>query len=495
MSYAGRYGFEEKGLKMTRGPAPISISALVALLCCLASCASLDGRTSQILSVGQDGTGDYSSIQAALDAAEEGAVIHIGPGNFVEHVVISKPVTLQGSGWNKTTILERNRAAEEQNALRDRMQKATTDAERDAIRAEFRKRAAENWLRSPLVVADTKDVIVRGLKVAWPGPHKEGSLSNGGAVTIRHAQATLSNCAVVGSAASGVEIQDESDALIRHCLIAAAWNSGIVVGDREGGGPVKVRIENCDIRNCYYAGIVIRPRCDESVVQDCRVSGAAWHGIRYDDTSPTIRYNAIFANARSGIYASGRTAAHVQGNLFYNNEMDGMSCWFQNRDTIEGNTFVQNHREALAVLGASRPLIRHNVFYDHPHALITGEISSERSDARWTGSLELDRNLFWKNAVVLGHFSRTTQGGPWRIEMRELPAVSNSILKDPLFRNVSRQDFSFPKRSPAGTNGIGVAQPLTMTSPYDLQPEEQAIIPPGNTRDYRRWIQNPGQRL
>lgn len=46
----------------------------------------------------------YSSIQAAINAASEGATITIGKGTYVENVVVNKRLTLQGSG--KSTIIE-----------------------------------------------------------------------------------------------------------------------------------------------------------------------------------------------------------------------------------------------------------------------------------------------------------------------------------------------------------------------------------------------------
>ncbi len=48
---------------------------------------------------------DYSTIQAAVNAAPEGATILIGPGTYVEQVTITKSLTLEGSGMG-VTILE-----------------------------------------------------------------------------------------------------------------------------------------------------------------------------------------------------------------------------------------------------------------------------------------------------------------------------------------------------------------------------------------------------
>jgi len=46
----------------------------------------------------------FSSINAAIEAASEGATITIGKGTYVENVVVTKPVTLNGSG--KSTVIE-----------------------------------------------------------------------------------------------------------------------------------------------------------------------------------------------------------------------------------------------------------------------------------------------------------------------------------------------------------------------------------------------------
>ena len=47
---------------------------------------------------------DYSSIQAAIDAAELGAIIAVGSGEYLESLVIQKPLTLQGSGRGETIL-------------------------------------------------------------------------------------------------------------------------------------------------------------------------------------------------------------------------------------------------------------------------------------------------------------------------------------------------------------------------------------------------------
>jgi hypothetical protein len=240
------------------------------------------------------------------------------------------------------------------------------------------------------------------------------------------------------------------------------------------------RLTDSDIRNCHYAGIRIAPD-NQATIERCRVSGAAWHGIRYDDASPRILGNLIFGNARSGIYASGRTAAVVKGNLFYADEMGGMSCWFQNQDLIEGNTFAHHRLAALSILGASKPTVRRNIFYTNPIGVSRADIGDNSPFAKSDGSMLLEDNLFWANEhdIQKGH-------APGAYEPVALDGRTG-VAANPQFVAPTAKDFSLRADSPARRQGIGVADPVSFPSPWPLQPEESAIIPQGDTRDYRQW--------
>jgi len=47
---------------------------------------------------------DFATIQAAIDAAAPGAVIHVAPGTYTEQVIITKDLTLRGAGAGATVI-------------------------------------------------------------------------------------------------------------------------------------------------------------------------------------------------------------------------------------------------------------------------------------------------------------------------------------------------------------------------------------------------------
>jgi parallel beta-helix repeat protein len=220
-------------------------------------------------------------------------------------------------------------------------------------------------------------------------------------------------------------------------------------------------------------------------VKACRISGAGWHGIRYDDTSPEIIGNLIYKNFRTGIYASRNTAALVKGNLFYENESAGMWCLYQNKDMIENNTFASNHWAGLTVSGAAQPIIRRNIFFDNPRAVYCGNLRDDSPFARFQNLPPIEGNLFWKNeSKVVQEKSGSAESTAEEIRLDE---KTGNRSEDPLFKGVKKRDFNILPSSPALQNAIGAPSLIIFESPWPLQPEELAIIPDTDTRDSEKW--------
>lgn len=440
-----------------------------------------------ILTVNSNGQGDKTSVQEAIDAGVPGTVVRISPGVYEERIVIDKPVTLEGDGWEKTTIMTKSVAAEKFNMalmkfsvqIGNRLKEAKTPDQRAAILEEFSSEYGQE--HALVLVTNTDGVVLRGLKLTFPGKIIEGRILPVPIIKFSNAGAKVTDCAIIGSTGHGVEIAGDSDVEICKCLVAAAWSNGVVVS-AEKSSP-KARILDCDVRNCYHYGIAIRPGCDSMLVQGCRISGSAWHGIRYDHASPTIIGNSIWGNARAGIYTSGRTAATTSQNIFYKNEGSAISCWGQSADKIENNTFVSNYREAIAIQGGSKPTIRKNIFFSNAVAIALS--SSIGLDAA-----TLEGNLYWQNGTlekVRGSGSETKAGKQKSVEV---PASDPAGLAvDPMFVEPVKEYFSLAADSPARKAGIGAPDPISFQSPWALQPEEKAIIPDGDTRNSRQWKQ------
>ena len=388
------------------------------------------------------------SIQNAIDAAADGSIITIAQGTYRERLTVGKPITLRGAGWDKTIIKPEKAGGftvEEKDEFFRKLEATTDPRERMKLATEI----AGPRLQPPTItVKSTDGVTIEKLKVSGPATASDGNaIAPDTLVMLDGAtQTKIRDCAVLGPYGNGITVTNGSSAEISGTLVAAMWGSGIQIAKA-----TTVTLSDSDIRNCYHRGVTISS--DKATVKNCRISGSAWHGIRYDHCSPSIIDNHIFANARSGIYASGNTAATVRGNIFTKNEMDGISCWFNNVDNIEANIFADNLREGLAVLGDSKPTLSKNIIARNPIGIMMGGIRGRDDKLVGSPQPKLLDNTFWKNEQDIKLADKT----------QPLPQGNKS---------------ADPKLDEAK---------LTPTSAWEITPEEKAIIPHSETRDYSKW--------
>jgi|GEM_PF-1092222 len=496
---------------LTRGALAVVLAVAAALVVPLAG-ASFAGSLSQpaavaegvpsqdqdAITVAADGGAMYRSIQKAIDAAPAGATVRIAPGRYEENLVVSKPLTLEGSGWDRTTIagtfdLSAAKDPEVMREFQRRAKEAQSDADRSALRVEFWAKYGPN---PPLDVRDVENVVVRNLKFTYSGEHPEGSVSHGAAVSLMCCQAELENCAVVGSPVSGIGVGGGCDVEIRRCLVAAVGATGISVGRTSASPPgdidpndpgawhaPRVRIVDCELRACRHLGIVFTSGVEDALVEGCRISGSAWHGIRYDDAAPMIRGNLIFRNERMGIYASGKTKATVTGNVFLENGMAGISCWRQGCDTIEGNTFACNIRSGVEILENSNPVLRKNIFFANPTAVATSNVTDTSPYVHDQESITFEQNIFWQNEQATSWVRPANGGGDPVTGTIQKSGAKGNLESDPLFKDAEGLDFSLLAESPALSAGIGAVTQPALRSRWPAQPEEKPFT---EAREVRR---------
>jgi hypothetical protein len=436
------------------------------------------------LQVGAEG--QFTSIQQAIDEATSGSIVQVGPGRFEERLFITKPITIEGAGPDKTVIVSRTLTPSEgfERKLSEKMTAARTEEQRQAVRQEFEATIqAMLQSQSAVRIAGAKGVVLRNLKITDPGAPPPGGTMVAGMVTCSRSRLLLENCLLVGTPSDALRVRT-TDLEMRHCLVAAAWGTGISL-DVDGGGGT-ARISDCDIRNCHHVGILIGYNTP-TTVERCRISGSAWHGIRYGG-APQVVNCLIFGNYRTGIYAHGMPGAVITNNVFFRNEMGAIAFFESKLDRIEGNTFIKNKGAGVSVLGPSQPLLRRNLFAANGQAIFCAAIQGE--SPKLIGAPVLENNLFWNNQK---EFVRSVSKSEAQIrtdpvlETVELRAETKSIYRDPQFKNLAGTDFSFASGSPALRESIGAVKPLAFESPWPLQPEERAMIPDSDSRDDRFW--------
>lgn len=381
------------------------------------------------------------SIQAAIKDAPPHSTIRISKGTFPESLVINKPLTIEGAGWDQTILTP--------------------------VYASLSK-----FPKSTLVT-DAKGVVIRNLQITIRNYSKNQYHS---LMEIENSGVTLEGCALLGPSANGLVIHKSSQVKVSNSLVAAVWGTGIRVAGKVESEASRLQLDRSVVRSCYHRCVTLGSGCDDSSITRSWISGSAWHGIRYDSASPTISRNYIGGNARSGIYASGTTKAKISENIFADNEMGGMSCWFNNEDQIETNYFLNNHRESISVIGSSKPLLRRNMF------LRTGGVavvcSYTKNDKNF-GAPIFDGNL-------ADHGVSPLRKG----EKIEASVEGITILDQPHPRN-----FGNSILFPGLTWPEGPLAPPATKAPFvhrsklwpELLPAERTMVPDGVGRSYQHW--------
>ena len=342
------------------------------------------------------------SIQAALDQAAAGAVIQLAPGRFAERVVLSKPVTLRGSGWQETELvlgLEDSSKASSQaawNAMRE-----VRDAPDEATRIKrYRTLVRTSSLKPPILIDGCEGVVLEHLEVRLEGRPPQGAVRRESAIIVLDASATLRHLAVTGSPGNGIEVSYGKNVTVTDSLVCAAWGTGVELTSNVSSNYLVSRSE---LRSNHHRCLTIGGGQGLVRVAENRISGSGWHGIRYDGASPIIERNLIFGSRRTGIYASGSTRAQVRGNVFDANPFTG---WFDCQDRIVRNAFVGNGKQLLgrgqvgvSIIGQSNPTIEDNLFAYMETAIEVSKTKGEMGEPK--GRVEARDNRFFKNGSQL----------------------------------------------------------------------------------------------
>jgi len=292
-----------------------------------------------MITVGDDGPGDFSTIQAAIDDANDGDVVLVAPGTYTgdgkrDIDFKGKAITVKSETGPENCIIDCN------------------GTENDHHRG-FLFHSGE----SP-------DSVLQGFSI------KNGFADKGGGVFCEGSSPTISDCIVtrckvyagMGGRGAGIYCY-QSEAVIRDCVLS----ENIALPDFGHGGGIccakgSVTITNCVIEN----------------------NSETWSGgIDCVEGSPGIYKCTILNNENSGIFCR-QSRARIEDCLMIGNGQFGVICEFNDSATIEGCIIrggnaplhptgigcssssptihkcliAGNGFSAVDCIGASRPIIR-----------------------------------------------------------------------------------------------------------------------------------------
>jgi nitrous oxidase accessory protein NosD len=240
---------------------------------------------------------DFTSIQAAVDAAASGDTIEVGEGTFLENVLIeAKSLTVEGAA-RETTIVDGGHSGSV-------FLISTTDGiDVEARIAHMTVRngsssgvCADGWFSSgPLVSAVLDDLLIE--------KSSGSSCAGGGVTSLDAAQVTVSNSIIAGNLtpAWGAVVSWYGDLTITDSIIEGNQADGIFVW---GATYDALPLDLSDSIVSGNSGHGILTQWGVVTVSNSTISGNVDHGLFFDYSTATVTSSTISGNTGAGIVSA-----------------------------------------------------------------------------------------------------------------------------------------------------------------------------------------------
>ncbi|MEO8047027.1 MAG: pectinesterase family protein [Nitrospirota bacterium] len=246
------------------------------------------------LVVALDGTGDYVSLQEAVDAAKKGDTVFVKPGRYPQDVTIhsKEKIKFVGAGVDQVTILGREIVV---GALHvGKWPYGATDIEISDMTINDRGGHAVGLFNG-------QGIVLRRIKI------------NGMLFSQQVHDVRIEDCVIGGSETTGVQFADSEAVLM-----------GNVIHDNDHGvsiaGNSNVRLERNVIRQSLFEAVVVSGHARAVIVSNTLVKnggGAAFLGQSQNDVSG----NVVGLN-RVGFVIAPTSQTTSSFNAFYNTDGD-----------------------------------------------------------------------------------------------------------------------------------------------------------------------------
>lgn len=243
------------------------------------------------ITVALDGSGDFTSIQEAVDSAKKGDTVFVKPGSYSQDLTIhsKEKIKLVGAGVDKVTMLGRE----------------------DIV----------GVLHVGKWPYGATDIEITGLTINEHGGHALG-IFNGKGITLRDLRVNgmlfgqqvedvrIEDCVIGGSETTGVQFADSQAILV-----------GNFIHDNDHGvniaGKSEVRLERNVIIRSLFEAVVVTDKAKAVLVSNTLVKnggGVAFHGSSHSEVSG----NVVGLN-KVGFLFSGSGEAKTSFNALYKN--------------------------------------------------------------------------------------------------------------------------------------------------------------------------------
>ena len=274
-----------------------------------------------VITVDDDGTADYNTIQAAVDAASAGDTIYVYNGRYHENIIISKSLTLSGQD-EANVIIDGDRSG---NCIKLSSSDVIvngftiTNASDYGLYAIFSDLNVENVT----ITDNTKSGINFNYGKAFTIRNSTIYGNGGGIICAGSAtgDAVVEDNIITNNIGSGVSIRlaEGKSATVKNNKIdnnAGSYSDGISISIAGSGG--LMTIENNPVTRSGRYGIYLQGGRTESIVADSSVESSSNYGLYAVSSDLNVENVTITDNTRSGIYFNSGKAFTIR-----NSTIDG----------------------------------------------------------------------------------------------------------------------------------------------------------------------------
>ncbi len=303
-------------------------------------------RVERNLVVAADGSGDYRTIQEAIDRAEFSARIRIRPGVYRENLLLKSFVNLEGAGIGRTVIVGK--------------------PDRPVVSAYNLGSAKISNLSFEFAAPSTEPVLLARY-TSFTLTSCSFRLGRVGLDLAFHSAVNIRDCIVRNNSGDGIRLVTKSQGVVAGCMVLNNGGDGIVVADRSS--PL---IERNTIRHNGGAGVLIEKGSYGKIAGNYIFHNANGLIVR-DESSPTIRNNTLVYHRRNDDHPESGFAILVHDGTamaITNNNVTDNAVGIAFRDSGRQNIVSHNNlwaNETPYINAPAHPLdVRHEPRYAQP---------------------------------------------------------------------------------------------------------------------------------